>query len=97
MAMAKTFDKQATVSIYNRSIKDIQQMILFLYLKGAKAVPVDISITKSSSEWAVFAPNDDLLQTFTLPQAKQRGFNKNTISKPVRKSFIFYSNEIFLL
>ncbi len=45
---------------------------------------MDTLTLKSLSDWAIFVPNDDLLQTFTLPQAKQRGFNKNTISKPVR-------------
>ncbi len=59
-------------------------MILFLYLKNVKSGSLDTSTLKSVSEWAVFVPNDDLLQIFTLSQAKQRGFNKNTISKPVR-------------
>ena len=58
-------------------------MILFVYLKAAKPAPLDTSTNKSLSEWAVFLPSDDLLKTFTLPQAKQRGFNKNTIPKPV--------------
>ncbi len=58
-------------------------MNLFVYLKGPKSIPLDTSTTKSLSEWAIFVPNDDVLQTFTLPQAKQRGFNKNTITKPV--------------
>jgi len=62
-------------------------VILCLYLKNIKSGSLDTLTPKSLSEWAVFVPNDDLLQTFTLPQAKQRGFNKNTISKPVRKSF----------
>lgn len=39
---------------------------------------------KNLSEWAVFVPSDDILHPYTLPQAKQRGFNKSTISKPVR-------------
>jgi hypothetical protein len=57
---------------------------LFLYLKNVKSGSLDTLTLKSLSDWAIFVPNDDLLQTFTLPQAKQRGFNKNTISKPVR-------------
>jgi len=45
---------------------------------------MDVSLPKNLSDWAVYVPADELLQTFQLPQAKQRGFNRNTISKPVR-------------
>jgi hypothetical protein len=51
-------------------------------LKG-KTGTFDTSTPKNLSEWAIFVPNDDLVQTYALPQAKQRGLNKNTISKPV--------------
>jgi hypothetical protein len=63
--------------------------IVFLYLKNPKSVTSDTPTTKTPSDWAVFIPNDDVLQTYTLPQAKQRGFNKNTISKPVRNCLHF--------
>ncbi|CAF5157814.1 unnamed protein product, partial [Rotaria magnacalcarata] len=52
---------------------------------NTKPVPLDTSTPKNLTEWAMFVPHDDLLQTFKLAQAKERGFNKNTISKPVRK------------
>ncbi len=64
-------------------LRKTKHFILILYLKNVKAVPLDTSTPKTLSEWAVFVPSDDILQTYTLSQAKQRGFNKNTIAKPV--------------
>lgn len=59
--------------------------MLFYFEKITKTAPVDVSLPKNLSEWAIYIPTDELLQTFQLPQAKQRGFNRNTISKPVRQ------------
>ncbi|CAF1356153.1 unnamed protein product [Adineta steineri] len=53
----------------------------------------DTSATKSLSEWAVFIPTDEVLQTYTLPQSNQRGFNKSTISKPLLS---FYYLDMFV-
>ncbi|CAF4361092.1 unnamed protein product, partial [Adineta steineri] len=49
--------------------------------------------TKSLSGWAVFIPTDEVLQTYTLPQSNQRGFNKSTISKPLLS---FYYLDMFV-
>ncbi|CAF4970783.1 unnamed protein product, partial [Rotaria sp. Silwood1] len=53
----------------------------------------DTSTPKNLSEWAIFVPNNDILQTYTLSQAKQRGFNKSTISKPL---LTFYYLDMFV-
>ncbi|CAF4031131.1 unnamed protein product, partial [Rotaria sp. Silwood2] len=58
-----------------------------------KAGTWDTSTPKNLSEWALFVPNDDIIQTYTLSQAKQRGFNKNTISKPLLS---FYYLDMFV-
>ena len=79
VAAGKSTDKQAAV-VRIESSRDIQRMSSFTYFQTTKAAPLDTSTTKSLSEWAVFVPADDLLQTFNLSLAKQRGFNKHTIS-----------------
>ncbi|CAF0762870.1 unnamed protein product [Rotaria sordida] len=58
-----------------------------------KSSTLDTSTPKNLSEWAIFVPNDDILQTYKLSQAKQRGFNKNTISKPLLS---FYYLDMFV-
>ncbi|UJR28166.1 hypothetical protein I4U23_009420 [Adineta vaga] len=50
---------------------------------NTKTTLPDIPTTRSSSEWALFVPSDEVLHTYTLPQSNQRGFNKTTISKPL--------------
>ena len=44
---------------------------------------------KTAAEWATFVVNEDLLQIYAFAQAKTRGLNKQTISKPVSQSSIF--------
>ncbi|CAF3399137.1 unnamed protein product [Rotaria socialis] len=60
---------------------------------NAKPAALDTSTPKNLTEWAMFVPPDDVLHTFKLAQAKERGFNKNTISKPLLS---FYYLDMFV-
>ena len=68
---------------------------MFFSFKNIKTGSIDTSIPKNLTEWAVFLPNDELLEIFTLPQARQRGLNKNTISKPVRHTEVYSNFNLF--
>ncbi|CAF1033824.1 unnamed protein product, partial [Didymodactylos carnosus] len=65
--------------------------------KTVQSKPViETSTSKSLIDWALYLPNEDTLATFALPTAKQRGINRNTISKPLL-SFYYFDMLINLL
>lgn len=67
-------------------------MDVFVHLQTNKAATAEVPLTRSFAEWAVFVPTDEVLHTYTLPLSSQRGFNKSTVSKPVREAFSSVQN-----